>query len=550
MLKKIPIIIVAICLLLCCKQKPVELQDTHLFWQFYDKGDSFYINKKGIEDFEKSLLYYDSAFAIADTTSDISAKAHIHLAIGRVYDAAKHDPTKTLYYYKKAADYFRALNRAKNQIFCDYLAIHAYATAKDSLNTIDNIKVLIAQIDTIKWRNFYNIKTVCALAAIEVNNYAYAKKIVQSIDSPQTLVNIGINYADKYKIVQAKLELHQAAIKKNTSLLWQDSIQSILSKASFVYDSIDYIQLLHQYAISKNDIATANNLNDVVIKLRVRNADEVKQNSLQQKLFSHELLKKDLIASNLIAAKKNSQLLGLIFSIIAIALIVISIILFTQKKKVAQQKQYLEAANKQLAIKIADNKTLTKELHHRVKNNLYLIDGLLKLQEEKLSNTQSQQHLQAARLRVESIALLHEALIPRETGNFSFAQLVEQILKTGANTIVTDNSVSYTLSVDDFSSADIDILFPLSLIINEWVTNSLKYATTNNHHLQISISIKKNMQQIQVDYADNGIATATSKSKSGLGTSIVQLLTKQVNGNLLTLVHHPFSYTLTIPYNA
>jgi|GEM_PF-900314 len=549
MLKKMPIVIAAFAFLLCCKQKPVELEETHKFWQYYDKGDSFYIHKKGIEDFEKSLQYYDSAFAIADTTSDISAKAHIHLAIGRVYDAAKHDSQKTLYYYKKAADYFRQLDKVKNQIFCDYLAIHAYATAKDSTNTIQNIQTLLQQIDTIKWRNFYNIKAVCALEATEVNNYGYAKQIVQTIDSPQVIVNSGIKYADKYKIVQAKLELHNSH-QQGQTLHWQDSIQSILSAATLVYDSIDYIQLLQQYALKKNDVATATYLSDLAIKLRVRNADETKQNSLMQKLFSHELMGKDLVAKNLLAAKKNSQLLVLIFFIIAIALIAISLLLFTQKKKIAQQKKYLEEANEQLALKIIDNKTLTKELHHRVKNNLYLIDGLLKLQEEKLTNTQGQQHLQAARLRVESIALLHEALIPKETGHFSFKQLVEQILKTAADTILSNNSFTYTLSIDNFASTDIDVLFPLSLIINEWVTNSLKYSITNNGNLHVTITIKKVAAYIEVSYADNGTVNNTFKGKTGLGTSIVHLLSKQVNASLQTLPNEPFSYILTIPYYA
>jgi two-component sensor histidine kinase len=94
------------------------------------------------------------------------------------------------------------------------------------------------------------------------------------------------------------------------------------------------------------------------------------------------------------------------------------------------------------------------------------------------------------------------------------------------------------------------ISFPLGLIINEWITNSVKYAVPATAPLTIFIEIYNGNNEIQVNYRDNGKPQAVKPDKKSLGLDIVTLLTAQLKATVKTHAENIFTYHLTIPFNS
>lgn len=160
-----------------------------------------------------------------------------------------------------------------------------------------------------------------------------------------------------------------------------------------------------------------------------------------------------------------------------------------------------------------------KEIHHRIKNNLQVISSLLDLQSEKFRNREcvdDSEVLKAFREsqdRVMSIALIHEELHEgKGTDTLNFSPYLERLVKNLFQTYRvgnTDTNLSIELEEDIFF--DMDIAVPLGIIINELVSNSLKYAFPGKEKGLIQIKL---CREKSPEHEDNGLG---SRSDSGLG---------------------------------
>lgn len=188
-----------------------------------------------------------------------------------------------------------------------------------------------------------------------------------------------------------------------------------------------------------------------------------------------------------------------------------------------------------LAVKNAENELLLKEIHHRVKNNLEMVSSLLKLQSVKTKDEAAKDVMQASQNRVQSMGIIHQKLYQGENlGSIEmldyFKNLSENIIDAyGANDRV---EVSYDMQAIDL---DVDTAVPIGLIVNELLTNSLKYAFPEDRNGKIQLSLKElEENQLQLVVADNGVGQsegATPKG-TGFGSQLVQLLTSQLQGSM------------------
>jgi two-component system CheB/CheR fusion protein len=101
------------------------------------------------------------------------------------------------------------------------------------------------------------------------------------------------------------------------------------------------------------------------------------------------------------------------------------------------------------------------------------------------------------------------------------------------------------ITTDEINISE-DNYFELSLILNEWVTNSIKYAAIPDNRLKIKVSVRQQTREICIDYSDSGTVTSSSVNPPGLGNQIIHLLTVQM-GARLTTGAHPYHYQLCIP---
>jgi PAS domain S-box-containing protein len=190
-----------------------------------------------------------------------------------------------------------------------------------------------------------------------------------------------------------------------------------------------------------------------------------------------------------------------------------------------QKKIHLEES-------LNEKKTLLQEIHHRVKNNLAIVVSLLQLQVYQSSSKKEKNKLLDAQNRVMSIAMVHELLYSTE--EFSKVDLnayYDQLINTiKANMFICTKDVQHELYIG-IESLNITQAIPLGLLVNELVTNSLKYAfPSESEENCIRLDIQSDGTLIKVKYSDNGVGFDASKDIStGLGFRIIDSLLQQLD---------------------
>jgi two-component sensor histidine kinase len=192
-----------------------------------------------------------------------------------------------------------------------------------------------------------------------------------------------------------------------------------------------------------------------------------------------------------------------------------------------------KAENKIKAL-LSEKELMLKETHHRIKNNMSVIHSLLNLQAAGQENEATRYALKDAAGRVQSMMTLYEKLYRTENQLWTtisgyLGPLVTEIIRLfDATSRVRTNVV-----IEDFM-AGTELLSPLGIIINELVTNSLKYAFRDNPDPFIQLRIVKQGSEVILDYYDNGVwfdPEGTNHS-AGFGLQLIGLLTQQIDGQL------------------
>jgi len=259
--------------------------------------------------------------------------------------------------------------------------------------------------------------------------------------------------------------------------------------------------------------------------------------AIASKVMQHEYEKKKVIddkehekALVLEKAAKDKQEIILYISLIAFLLIIIIIVISYKK---------INLKNKGLEKSLDKNLILTKELHHRVKNNLEVISSLLNLQSRNIDNPKALAAIREGENRVNSIALMHQKLYQTDTISVVDFKYYTRELVDHLKTVFAKPDQNITIDViAEQIKLDIDTAVPLGLIINELVSNCFKHAFGNNTEGNISVTIAfsdSSEQQIILIVQDNGVGLPNSFNVSklnSLGMRLVTMLTEQLDGEV------------------
>lgn len=184
---------------------------------------------------------------------------------------------------------------------------------------------------------------------------------------------------------------------------------------------------------------------------------------------------------------------------------------------------------------LKEKEILLKEIHHRVKNNFQRIISLIALQAELVDDEKILTIFNDLQTRLRSMSLIHELMYG--SGNFAGVDVKDYIEKLASflvQTYAASNKIKLNLDIEN-RNLDLDSIIPCGLIINEVVTNSLKYAFPNESHGTINISFKKEEDKFCLIYSDNGIGIKDKidfENIKSLGLRLVNLLAKQLKGEL------------------
>jgi PAS domain S-box-containing protein len=193
-------------------------------------------------------------------------------------------------------------------------------------------------------------------------------------------------------------------------------------------------------------------------------------------------------------------------------------------------------ADEQMRQSLKEKEVLLKEVHHRVKNNLQVISSILNLQSSYVKDKKILEILLESQNRIKSMAFVHESLYQtKDFSNISFREYVENISRNLVHSYAaTDSPPVLNLDLQDIQ-LNLDTAIPCGLIINELLTNSLKYAFAEGKKGKIDIIIKQKGELITITIADNGKglpSTIDFRNTESLGLQLVVSLIEQINGKI------------------
>jgi PAS domain S-box-containing protein len=186
---------------------------------------------------------------------------------------------------------------------------------------------------------------------------------------------------------------------------------------------------------------------------------------------------------------------------------------------------------------LREKEVLLQEIHHRVKNNLQVISSLLDLQSQHIEEPATLELFRESCNRIRAMALVHETLYKfKDFAKIKFAEYIENLTSyLFAAYIKNVENINLELDIDEVT-LKLDTAIPCGLIINELVSNALKYAFPNKSHGTIYITLHFDGDaHYTLTVRDDGIGLPPNleiKNVNSLGLKLVEVLAKQLEGTL------------------
>ncbi len=250
----------------------------------------------------------------------------------------------------------------------------------------------------------------------------------------------------------------------------------------------------------------------------------------RQKIAELELAQKNVALS---LAKSNNQ--RNIFISGFVLLMVVAGFLYYQYNTKKRTSEILEIKNNQISESLSEREILLKEIHHRVKNNLQVISSLLNLQADTLTDDAAVHAVREGQNRVKSMALIHQRLYSTDdVRGVDVQDYLENLCSELFSAFGVDrDQVDFSVKSEGLKM-DIDTVIPLGLIVNELITNSIKYAFPEGKTGHIEVALEQKGDQLVARVADDGVGMneVTLSNLNSFGWKMVNILSMKVKGKL------------------
>lgn len=337
--------------------------------------------------------------------------------------------------------------------------------------------------------------------SMATHQYAAAKKHVSDLLSTAILESdkgsIATDYLLRSRVDSALGDFRTALTDYQ---MYKNMSDSMLNKTT----SFQFAQMQVEYQTEKKD-------NDIKL---LRQQEELQRSRLTQVRTSRNLV----IAGIVVLA----LLLGLVYSRYRI------------KKRSIEEKE-----------------GLIKEIHHRVKNNLQIVISLLNVQSEFLDNPSALAAIQESRERMHAIAIIHQKLYQVDNSTLiNIQSYIYELIDNLKKSFDNSGRIYFQLDIADIC-LDVSQSVPLSLILNEAITNAIKYAFFPHEQGTIIVALDMiDHRQVQLKIKDNGKGLPPGmdiKNNHSLGFQLMHLFTEQLEGTLDLLNEGGLTITLSFP---
>lgn len=550
------------------------------------------LNRLGIlyrklSDFKASLKKFDEGLEVAKKYNNNVALANIYMnKANTLNECAQYDEAISMHLesirIKEKLKDERGLAQSYNNLGSVYTSTGDY---KEALHYFQLTKALNEKAGI-------NNKTSLALAYSNLANgfaklkqydsveYYFNKSLLlfkETAEKPGLALvynDMGAYFLDTKQYSKALDYLQQAlAIRKGSNLVYDEastrnSIGVVLGKMNRSKEAEDY--LLQSLALVRNDgsklqqdiyksladhyketgnFEKASEYQGKYISIKDTLLSETEAVNMVKAQSAYEIEKKEtqLVLSekekqlNMMELSNRNKTIWLLVGGVACLLLLLGLVIysFIQKRKSATE----------LALKNERIETLVRELHHRVKNNLQVVSGLLSLQSNRMEDDNARKAMDEGRNRVDAMAMIHQKLyMDKDLAGVDIKDYLENLTGSLAASFGYNNKQIETRVVLLNASLDIDMAIPIGLIVNELVTNAFKHAFSDTEQLQIKVSLAGNINgSMQLTVADNGtgIKAGTGSSKS-FGMKLVHTLVEQLNGTIQQEYNNGTLYNITL----
>ncbi|MES2111774.1 MAG: histidine kinase dimerization/phosphoacceptor domain -containing protein [Bacteroidota bacterium] len=252
----------------------------------------------------------------------------------------------------------------------------------------------------------------------------------------------------------------------------------------------------------------------------------------KQKERDIESLKKDSVLEREKTAQANdTRNLTLVGSALLVGLLALIYTNYSAKRRSNIALNVLVSEKDEL---IKEKEWLIKEVHHRVKNNLQIVMGLLQRQSAYIDNEAALQAIQNSESRMHSIALIHQKLYQSENLDLiNMPEYINELVSYLKESADTGGRIGFEKNIEDIHLA-VTQAVPLGLIMNEAITNAIKYAYATDECGVIRIALNRlSQEQVMLAIEDNGQGLQNDFDLGkvhSLGMSLMKGLSKQING--------------------
>lgn len=469
----------------------------NMHYQFYAHNQLgiVYLKRQLYDNASKSL---NRALTLGKELSDKTGLADVYNSLGALSDELK-DHSKALEYFQLSKESAESVND-KHQLPKAYINM---GRQYEILNDLKNAKISFEKAIEITKSVQDSSKVVTAnlnLAGLLLKT-KQVKKAEQSINEAERFMPAIPD--DDYFMQYKKISEGYARLNNSSKAYLY------LNKYSQTVDSL--------YA--KNDVGK-------IAEIEAKYQTEKKEKENLQ-------LRNEKVEQELKITKENRQKWVFALALLA-ALITLGVFYFYYRKN-KRQKQVIES--------------LQKELHHRVKNNLSIIDSFIEVAKEEFEDEKFTHKLTELQNRVDSINEVHQQLYKnKDVTNLNLSKYIETLSKNVISSF-PKNDITIEKSVEENLNLNVDKSFPIGLIINEFVTNSYKYAFENNIGL-IKVSVKDVGNNYELLLSDNGKGLPEDfdiKKSDSFGLRIMKLLSEQLDGSFALNNNNGLSLNIKFP---
>jgi len=451
-------------------------------------------------DIDKALHYFQKSLTINPNAKNGYAKAAILNNIGIIYQKNNNIPL-ALKYFNESMVIKEEIGDKKGIVI--------------SLNSIGGV-----YRDQQKYKQAFEYFK---------NSLTLSKEINNKEGLAISLNNSGIVYFITGKLTKAKSNCQEslsiAEELKNPALIRDATL--ILTKIYKKENNWKEALKMHELYLLMRDSVSNKEIEKDVIRQKATYDLDIKEQEITLLSTKNEVQELKLI--------KNRALIALFAIAFGLVTILVLLVFRGNKKKKVIYK-LLKKQKEDITKKNEEKTVLLKEIHHRVKNNLQVVNSLLKFQSREIEDEKIIDMFNKAQKRVLSMAMLHEKLYRSDDlKNINIKDhltvLIEDLIKNYA----VDKIITLEIEIDEISNIGIETLTSLGLIISELITNSLKHAFINKNDGTVMVSLKQLSMKYVLIIGDNGVGFVPKKESGGLGTKLTQIFTKQLGGTITKL---------------